>query len=682
MKVVSLLSRLKKTEAASLSEGHADMSAFAIRRNRLLLTLFDLLLLAPIVLYISLYQLNLPSLHHVDESTHARAVQEMVKTGDYWQPRVFGIPYYNKPPFKMWVSAIPLSLFGETNFNFRIIDALCGIATVLLVYLFGSVVLESRLTGAVAALSLISSRFYVLVHGIRTGTQDSMLILLVTIATLMGWKFLRALREDDRRILYVLGLAGGVVIGCALLTKNVAGLMPYMVIGTYLFLSGEYRLVLSRGKGALFLLVAISLILPALYVVPHCVHDAAACKVMLGQEVVNRATHGYHNIDNPMFYLIRLFRDRAAIPMELLLPGLAFALYLGMKHGERRMLFLLAWCVVPVAFYSAIPSRLTWYMAPAYPAMALLAGVVVSEAIEFLKKQFRPWWNGKAAFPGATVPVLFLLSYGMWGLEHNLHFTMRKVSFRKPQIAIDKATEEIMQLSARGTSYATIAYQLPMLARNEMIYRDRLPKLTRVSTAAELRTALDTLRPGFVLTSRSAFPEVVRLKPIQGYVFLPPTTIRQYWAVLISYVDMPLPSSFTRVKRFLDIGDANIPVLHGFTSAQHFGDLTVRKSKGPQSSFVISGDWAMWVLGTATRVNLAYQPTDGARDLLIGVYLNNDRVAEFHAAAHKLDTYEFSIPPERWLTGENVLSFRYENPAVSRDAQIIMYNWVETELKQ
>ncbi len=61
------------------------------------------------------------------------------------------MPYYNKPPLKIWLSALTISLFGDSEFVLRIWDAVFGLLTFIMVYFLGRVLFSSsdRFTGSV-----------------------------------------------------------------------------------------------------------------------------------------------------------------------------------------------------------------------------------------------------------------------------------------------------------------------------------------------------------------------------------------------------------------------------------------------------------------------------------------------------------------------------------------------------
>ena len=134
------------------------MSSSALQRA---FALLSTLLLAS---FICFYKLDSHPFKPSDESLHVKATQHMFHSGDLWTPVVDGEPYFRKPPFKMWLSLIPVAVLGESNLSYRFIDAAAGVATAMLTCAAGYWLLGSWFAGWVAAVALLGCRYFVLYH--------------------------------------------------------------------------------------------------------------------------------------------------------------------------------------------------------------------------------------------------------------------------------------------------------------------------------------------------------------------------------------------------------------------------------------------------------------------------------------------------------------------------------------
>ena len=92
--------------------------------NRPFLSLNFVLLVLSIIIasFFCFYNLGQNSFGEGDQSTHSLVAQDLVFTGNYFQPQILDRPYFSKPPFKMWLVAFIVKAFGESNFNYRVLD--------------------------------------------------------------------------------------------------------------------------------------------------------------------------------------------------------------------------------------------------------------------------------------------------------------------------------------------------------------------------------------------------------------------------------------------------------------------------------------------------------------------------------------------------------------------------------
>jgi 4-amino-4-deoxy-L-arabinose transferase-like glycosyltransferase len=347
------------------------------------------------LLWITLYDLGGRSLWTAsDEIIHTRVVQEMAHSGSM-VPTLDGRPYFNKPPLKMWLSALVVSIAGESTTTYRILDGLAGAATCLIICLLGLRITGSRMVGLFSALTLATSPIYVLGrHGIRVATQDSALILCCTIAAYLCWN-LKTHSSSRKNTLpdYELILLG-VIIGCAVLIKSAAGLIPLVSSALTILSDSALRRQFAVRKVALVLIPAAAL--PLLYYVPLALLYDQALQHAFGREVIKRAVDGFHNKQSPFFYITALLEaNREGIASFMpplysyvaLIGGTVLALF--SKKARDSLTFLLIWAITPLILFSCAQSKLPWYILPALPFLALLCATTiytVASSLESRKK--------------------------------------------------------------------------------------------------------------------------------------------------------------------------------------------------------------------------------------------------------------------------------------------------------
>ena len=62
------------------------------------------------------------------ESNYALTAKEMLQTGDWVSPQIYGHYWYDKPIFFYWLTALGFKMFGFTEFGARFFPALLGMA--------------------------------------------------------------------------------------------------------------------------------------------------------------------------------------------------------------------------------------------------------------------------------------------------------------------------------------------------------------------------------------------------------------------------------------------------------------------------------------------------------------------------------------------------------------------------
>ena len=72
-----------------------------------------------------------------DEIIFAESAREMIVSGDYLTVTINYEPFWEKPPFFIWLQVISMKVFGINEFAARFPNALCGIFTLISLYLVG-----------------------------------------------------------------------------------------------------------------------------------------------------------------------------------------------------------------------------------------------------------------------------------------------------------------------------------------------------------------------------------------------------------------------------------------------------------------------------------------------------------------------------------------------------------------
>ena len=303
-----------------------------------------------------------------DEGRYAEIAREMAVTGDWITPRLNGLKYFEKPPLQYWATAAAYRVFGPSEWTARLWPGLAGALTALVVWRFGR-----RLFGneAGASAGLVSISMLWIAANAHINTLDMGLTLFLTIG-LAG--FLWAQRDDatagERREGMVLAWSGAAL---AMLSKGLIGLvLPGGAMAIYIVLNRDWsRLTkLHLVMGAILVLV-----IAAPWFIAVSVVNPEFPGFFFIHEHFQRFLTTVHRRTEPWWYFLPIL-IAGTLPWTVL----AVQSVIGAvradppRPGFRPRVFLLAWIVFVMLFFSASHSKLPSYILPVFPALAWLMG--------------------------------------------------------------------------------------------------------------------------------------------------------------------------------------------------------------------------------------------------------------------------------------------------------------------
>jgi len=295
-----------------------------------------------------------------DEGIYAEVSREML-SGSWLVPSWNHQPWFEKPPLMLWTTACFFRIFGVNEFCARAGSAFSGIAIVALLH--GWLAHKQQTAAAWLSTVMLLATFGFL-HVCRVGEMDVLLSLGCCVA-LCG---LSAVEERRLRGWYLFW--GGFAI--AAMTKGGASIV---LLFTVLLLALIERWDLRRfgkhsGWGCLLFLL---LVLPwHLYMVVRFGQEFL--REYVGFHVLARASAPLEgHITHGWYYLWVLLVS--APPFVLLYP---FALAAAVRRAELRVWAIFAFVVV--GFFTLVQTRLPHYIAPSYPAFAVLTGLYLAHA--------------------------------------------------------------------------------------------------------------------------------------------------------------------------------------------------------------------------------------------------------------------------------------------------------------
>jgi 4-amino-4-deoxy-L-arabinose transferase-like glycosyltransferase len=219
--------------------------------------LSSILLLAVIAALFFIPFLGRVHLFDWDEINFAECSREMLKLDDYTRVYVNFKPFWEKPPMFFWMQSLSMKIFGINEFAARFPNAICGIVTLIVLFLCGSR-LYDRKFGILWALAFGGSLFPNMYF--KSGIIDPWFNLFTFLSLyffiLYNWKRNGFDKEGIEKTPVYYAVWSGIFMGLAILTKGQVALMVFLLILGVYFLYNRFRIFFNWGHALLFLIVA------------------------------------------------------------------------------------------------------------------------------------------------------------------------------------------------------------------------------------------------------------------------------------------------------------------------------------------------------------------------------------------------------------------------------------------
>ncbi len=305
---------------------------------------------------------------------------EMEQRGDWVVPTFNNTLRTDKPPLHYFLMIVSYKIFSVSAFSARLFSALAGIATTLIIYLFGRKSIDEK-TAFLSSLIFISS-IQVAIQ-FHLAVPDPFLILFCTTSLFLFYNGLTYNGNWEFNLAYA----------CAALAFLSKGPIAIIIIGTPIFfylLLKQQMTFESLKKIKLFSGAVIFCLIALPWFLAVTIQTQGEwTRGFLFDHNLNRFSstmEGHRSL--PGIAIVALLAS--LLPASFFLPQ---AFWLGWKHKHRHPLLLLSIliCIVVVGFFSLSRTFLPGYIAPCIPFASLLLGYFLQRWISRNKIEIGHW---------------------------------------------------------------------------------------------------------------------------------------------------------------------------------------------------------------------------------------------------------------------------------------------------
>ncbi len=316
-----------------------------------------------------------------DEPRYAWIARDMAETSDWVTPRLYGKPWFEKPPLFYWGAALCFKLFGVSEAAARLPSAISALlATLALAWL------ALRLYGAETArwLLLLLPTTVGMIGFSHAAATDMPFSAMLTIAMVCAAVALGLTRNEKSSVLpqtpWLALVLFGFFLGLAVLAKGLAGII--LVGGAVFF----WALFTKRWRDAFRLFHPAALATFFATALPWYVLCARRNPDFFRIFIIE---HNFKRYLTPEFQHIQPFWYYLPILLIALFPWVGMSISavsdvfrkkLGMQL-DVSSIYLLTWILLPLIFFSISKSKLPGYILPAILPFALLTAISLAKAL-------------------------------------------------------------------------------------------------------------------------------------------------------------------------------------------------------------------------------------------------------------------------------------------------------------
>lgn len=188
-----------------------------------------------------------------DEINFAESAREMLVTNDYFRVRINYDPFWEKPPFFMWLQVLSMKLFGINEFAARFPNAFFGVLTLITIFFIGKKLHKAKfglIWGIIYLGSFLPHMYY------KSGIIDPIFNFFIFLSIYFLASNIQEVNKSKKTYLSIIS---GALIGMAIITKGPVGLLLLILTFTFYLIFKKFKVKIRGIDILLFSLSALTI---------------------------------------------------------------------------------------------------------------------------------------------------------------------------------------------------------------------------------------------------------------------------------------------------------------------------------------------------------------------------------------------------------------------------------------
>ncbi len=322
---------------------------------------------------------NLFNITDPDEAFYSLTAHEMAAKNEWLTPLIFGQPQFEKPPLTYWLMEFAFKTWGESPFTARLFPALFAMGGVVAVYFLGLMGFRDERKAFLSAVVLSTSAFYAGLG--KTVFTDMIFSVFILLSFTM---FMLAYTDRLRRPLGFIGFY--VCAALASLTKTPLGfVLPQLAVILFLLYERQLNFLKSWWvlAGILFYVV---ITWPWYWTMFHLYGQSFMHEFFYNDHWRRWLTAEHRANDHWFFY--PMIMTLGLFPWSVFLVAAWVDLFKRLKSSVTVIDYLcLSWIISGLLIFQFAHSKLASYILPLFPALALMTGNFLGNALSQIQQR-------------------------------------------------------------------------------------------------------------------------------------------------------------------------------------------------------------------------------------------------------------------------------------------------------